>query len=186
MNWEAVQAVAESAGALGVIASLVYLALQVRHNTASMKAATVARSAELLRGRQETWTDPETASFVGRTLSGESLADPSESGRGRLMWIDFARSYEAVYYQYVAGQLPESAWAPWREEIRISFSSPGGTVALEAMRASGYLGDDFARFVDELLAERRGDLGRFRQHWQDALERARESRPATGLGSPDA
>ena len=33
MNWDAVGAIAESIGALGVISSLIYLAVQVRQNT---------------------------------------------------------------------------------------------------------------------------------------------------------
>ena len=37
MNWDAVGAIAESIGALGVIASLVYLALQVRQNTQQLR-----------------------------------------------------------------------------------------------------------------------------------------------------
>jgi hypothetical protein len=40
MNWEAVAAIAELAGALGVIASLVYLAVQIRQNTRSAREAT--------------------------------------------------------------------------------------------------------------------------------------------------
>ena len=37
MNWDAVGAIAESVGALGVIFSLVYLALQVRQNTQQIR-----------------------------------------------------------------------------------------------------------------------------------------------------
>lgn len=33
MNWQAVTAIAESVGAAGMIVSLIYLAVQVRHNT---------------------------------------------------------------------------------------------------------------------------------------------------------
>jgi hypothetical protein len=39
MNWEAIGAVGEVAGAIGVIATLGYLAVQIRHNTRSVRAA---------------------------------------------------------------------------------------------------------------------------------------------------
>ena len=40
MNWEAIGAIAETLGAIGVIASLVYLAGQIRQNTRSIRGAT--------------------------------------------------------------------------------------------------------------------------------------------------
>ncbi len=36
MNWEAIGAIAELLGAIGVIATLLYLASQIRHNTAAL------------------------------------------------------------------------------------------------------------------------------------------------------
>ena len=40
MNWEAIGVVAEVVGAAGVIITLVYLAIQIRQNTASTKSLT--------------------------------------------------------------------------------------------------------------------------------------------------
>ncbi len=40
MNWDAIGAIAELLGAIGVIASLVYLATQIRQNTRSVRSAT--------------------------------------------------------------------------------------------------------------------------------------------------
>jgi len=40
MNWEAIGAVGEVAGAIGVIATLLYLAAQIRQNTRAMRGAT--------------------------------------------------------------------------------------------------------------------------------------------------
>lgn len=37
MNWEAIATIAELVGAIGVIASLVYLAVQIRDNTRSSR-----------------------------------------------------------------------------------------------------------------------------------------------------
>ena len=42
MNWEAIGAVAELVGAIGVVASLVYLAYQIRQSTSQMKHNTRA------------------------------------------------------------------------------------------------------------------------------------------------
>lgn len=40
MNWEAIGAVAELIAAVGVVVSLLYLAIQIRQNTASVRAST--------------------------------------------------------------------------------------------------------------------------------------------------
>ena len=45
MNWEAVGAVAELLGALGVIASLIYLATQVRQNSRLLRASAIQSAA---------------------------------------------------------------------------------------------------------------------------------------------
>ncbi len=42
MNWEAIGAVAELVGAIGVVASLIYLAFQIRQSTSQMKHNTRA------------------------------------------------------------------------------------------------------------------------------------------------
>ena len=39
MNWDAIGAIAELLGAFGVIASLIYLATQIRQNTKSVRMA---------------------------------------------------------------------------------------------------------------------------------------------------
>ena len=41
MNWDALGAIGEIVGALGVIATLAYLAVQVRQNTGAIRGATL-------------------------------------------------------------------------------------------------------------------------------------------------
>ena len=48
MNWEAIGAIGETAGAVGVIVTLIYLAIQVRQNTRSSRLASFQSSTELL------------------------------------------------------------------------------------------------------------------------------------------
>jgi hypothetical protein len=45
MNWDAIGAIAETLGAVGVIASLVYLATQIRHSRDQMSQNTRASEA---------------------------------------------------------------------------------------------------------------------------------------------
>ena len=40
MNWEAIGAIAEALGAIGVISTVVYIALQIRHNSEAVQGST--------------------------------------------------------------------------------------------------------------------------------------------------
>ena len=46
MNWEAIGAIGEVVDAAGVISSLVYLAVQIRQNTKSVRRASARQSSE--------------------------------------------------------------------------------------------------------------------------------------------
>ena len=46
MNWDAVGAIAEGMGALGVVATLAYLAVQIRHATAASRTSAFHEMAE--------------------------------------------------------------------------------------------------------------------------------------------
>ena len=50
MNWEAIGATGEIIGAVGVIVTLVYLAIQIRQNTASLKSSTLQARLEASAG----------------------------------------------------------------------------------------------------------------------------------------
>lgn len=170
MNWEAVQAIAESIGAVGVIATLVYLAQQIRQNTSSLQAATVSRATELMSNtRRAFWSNPEVSDFVARVLNGQPFTDAVDGSRTRMLWIDLARNYESVFFQYQSGQLPESVWAAWAEEMRIVWCSPGGGAALEALRVD-FLHREFVEFCESLRGpESMAALQEFRARWQQAL-----------------
>ena len=48
MNWEAIGAIGETIGAIAVVLTLVYLSIQIRQNTRSVRAATYQSVAEAL------------------------------------------------------------------------------------------------------------------------------------------
>ena len=177
MNWQAVQAVAELAAALGVLISLVYLAAQVRQNTASVRSATVVRSSEIMnRTRNILWQTPEAARIYLLALGGEGIEDATDASRTRLLLLALGRDYEAIYYQYVAGQLPEGMWDSWRKEMLLIFSTPGGRDSLEAM-SGDLLSDDFTAFLRaEVSRLESPTLERLRANWNEAGRRRREAK----------
>ena len=87
MDWSAVAALAEVAGAIAVVASLIYVAAQIRQNSRALEAASVE---SVLAAHREIYhpicMDPETFDLVwGGSTDLESL-DARE--RPRFMWLD--------------------------------------------------------------------------------------------------
>ena len=75
MNWDAVAAIAESVGAVGVIATLAYLAVQIRSNTKAVRVATYDSFVAQFRDWNAPFrADPElTTRFVQQLEDIESL-----------------------------------------------------------------------------------------------------------------
>ena len=59
MNWDAIGAIAELLGAIGVIASLVYLAGQIRQSREQMRAATYQQLHEYIGESANSLPGPE-------------------------------------------------------------------------------------------------------------------------------
>jgi hypothetical protein len=91
LNWEAIGAVGEVVGAAGVIASLVYLAVQIRHNTRSVEAATYQSVAESLADA--------SYRLVG------SASTPLDRLR---IFVGTMRRYENLHFQVRRGNLHPS------------------------------------------------------------------------------
>ena len=178
MNWEAVQAIAELCAALAVLASLAYLAVQIRQNTASVQSSTVARSSEILnRIRNHLWVDPEAMRIYLLALSGEEIEDGIDSVRARMFLVALARDYEAMFHQYVSGELPEGMWEGWRQEMLLVFTTPGGQDAMEAM-AGTLLSQSFTAYLRSEVARTDGSpMQELRARWVD-IGQARRKRDA--------
>ncbi len=70
MNWDAIGAVAEALGAAGVIASLLYLAIQVRASTRASAVEAKLQSTRLLGETMDVVIhSPELADIYGRGLA---------------------------------------------------------------------------------------------------------------------
>jgi hypothetical protein len=174
MNWDAIQALAELSAAVGVLLSLIYLGLQVRQNTAALQAGTVARSSELMqRTRIRLWGDADSVRIWDQAMSGVEIEDRERALRIRHFMVSLARDHEAVFYQHLAGQLPEPIWEGWTGEMRYVWCSPGGADALGALRVD-FLSAPFVEFLDaQILSASEPPLLQFRSRWEEAARTRR-------------
>jgi hypothetical protein len=118
MNWDAIGAIGEILGALAVVATLGYLAVQIRQSTAVARASTRQAIAEMsMASASDVVTNPELAEIEFRNMKGEALG---EVDRMRI----YARAYtgmrhwENIHYQYLSGMLTEDEWRGFRANLK--------------------------------------------------------------------
>jgi hypothetical protein len=124
MKLETLNAIAQLVAALGVIASLFYLAAQIRQNTRSMRAVVVDALAhgivDLLAGQ-----DPElTRAFAHAVEDWEGV---TEEERWRALPLLFAtfKLFENAWFQQRQGTLDAAQWEGWDAYMRTYYHRPG-------------------------------------------------------------
>jgi hypothetical protein len=84
MNWEAIGAVGEFAGAIAVIATLIYLAIQIKDGARAARSAAVTDATTALQAfYQELGTNPQTSELY---LKGMTNYD-SLSEQAQIQWL---------------------------------------------------------------------------------------------------
>ena len=118
MNWDAVGAIAELLAAVGALAALIYLALQLRHITEALrKSELAARSATSFQGAHS-WAelntailDPEFAMLTAKSMdSPPSEINDHESARLNFLGRSAMERLDALHYFYRNEQVEEELW----------------------------------------------------------------------------
>ena len=88
MNWEAIGALGEVLGAVAVIATLLYLAVQTRHARVAVETASTLGTIEgHSRFRQALITHPELTDLLAKANSGTDLTE-GEAQRIKILFIE--------------------------------------------------------------------------------------------------
>jgi hypothetical protein len=125
MNWEAIGAVGELVGAVTVVASLLYLATQIRQNNTNQR---VAAKQEFVRQFSEfvdfLVLNPELESLHDRALAGEELT-PSETVTFNRIMAKATWHMAVMHFQYRVLDLHEGDWEESKSLISYYCSTPG-------------------------------------------------------------
>ncbi len=152
MNWDAVQAVAESIGALAVVVSIAYVALQIRQNTRSIRASAhqdlLNHVAQL---NLRITDDPTLATLILKARV--SPLDPASVGgiRLRAMNATLLRHYAHAYSQFREGILSEDQWRVFEASLRRNLRRPNTRLDWEFFAEE--FSPEFQSFVTQRLRE---------------------------------
>jgi len=133
MNWEAIGAVAEAFAAIGVIATLGYLAVQIRQNSKLIK---LSNTYQILDASRQSFlaslAQINVPAVIAKSRSGELLSD-EELIAYRFWFNAQMRNFENAFLQHQSGALEDEVLSAIREKVRSAFSSGQ---ALSAWRIS--------------------------------------------------
>ncbi len=142
--------IGEFVGAVGVVVTLVYLAVQIRRNTISVRASTfqeavrdVATLSDLLA------TDAELARIWSSGLRDFAALKPEERVRFAAYMLGMFRRLENVLYQTQHGALDPAYWDGQLSSMQDTLSQPG--VAAWWARAQGLFSPSFREYVERGL-----------------------------------
>lgn len=135
MNWEAIGAISEMIGAVGVILTLVYLAIQIRQNTGVVRTSTFHEAIrDQAKGMDQLNADPELNRIFYDGLDNFDSLTKEEKRRFATYLTSVLRRYESMVYQTESGTLDLEAWSGIREHLKYVLSQPGSIIWWENAR----------------------------------------------------
>lgn len=149
MNWSAVSAVADVLGATAVVASLLYVAAQIRQSTRQSRLSALQDMVnELGSALQAQAQNRELATIVLRGLKDLNELDAVEKVQFLSHISHILRLYEAVYFHRLEGTLDERVWKGFEAAIADVVSYPGMRAVLELRRP--HLSQAFGNYLTTL------------------------------------
>ena len=127
MNWEAISAIGEMIGAFAVIATLVYLSVQLKQNT---KGINSNNHNFVTQGFNQfnlaIFSDPDLAKLSRKGIFDIDKLSDVDKVRSQHMFHLLFNIYRNLYHQYLDGSYPESQWLPWAYEAKQMIETEGG------------------------------------------------------------
>jgi len=126
MNWEAIAAVGEMLGALAVLATLIYLAAQIKQNTAAVATATYEST---MTGFNDinvvVASTPALSSLIDRGCQEVSSLSAEETVQFNFLLRCYANQWWKLFKLYERGNLPEREWSIFAREAAQFLDQPG-------------------------------------------------------------
>jgi hypothetical protein len=139
-------------GAIGVVASLVYLALQIRQNTESVRAATEIDACRAWNEWDSLFAhDEQLVLLWQRGAADLHSLNPGEIGRFNSTLVLLFHIAEMFYRQNQRGLLDEELWRGWEEHLAKYLRLPGVQEWLRNLRPLDLFSRSFREYVETKL-----------------------------------
>jgi hypothetical protein len=149
MTLENVFYISQSIASVAVVASLIYLALQVRHAERSQRGMMQQARADRTSATSLGTADPVLARIWLKGMSGDADLTPVEFTQWMLLARGAFLSGEDSILQYKAGLMSRETYDTYVAGVRFYLSRPGFRAAWKISRMQ--FGAEFRAFTDSIL-----------------------------------
>jgi hypothetical protein len=150
MNWDAIGAVGEIVGAMAVVVTLIYLAVQVRRGTSATQAASVQAAAALDHEfLMSVGLDPVAAGIWASYLAAPESLSADQKTQGHLLMASLLRRLENIQIQHRLGTLSQEGWQSRQSMFNVIANSRG---------YSAFLDSPMEQFLNRKFAEHMAQL----------------------------
>ena len=150
MSLEDLGNIGELVAAIGVIASLVYLAVQIRQNTQTVRASTFQAISDSAQSRLFALQNVENARVWRIGMSEPMKLNEDERMLYILMIATTARGWDNLYYQHRSGLLDAPYWAGYAKTIKALVRTAGFRYFWQ--HRMGQFSPEFESFIEESLS----------------------------------
>ncbi len=151
MNWDAIGAIGEILGAIAVVATLIYLTVQLRQNSLQLRLGSSQTAASNYSGRViAVLSDPESLSVFRKGLRSYSALTQDEQARFHATMLGFQTSFTTNRELYLEDVISESLFNAWADDWVRILKCPG---AGEWWAIFGNVDPGHRSYVEKLVTE---------------------------------
>ena len=147
-----ISAIADLLAATGVIASLIFVGLEIRHNTIISRAATLQQNAAYWQAFFAMAGDPKYGKSFAKGAAAREELSGDEFGQFFFMCRAIFMGCENQHYQYRKRMIDEDEYEGYTATIREQIVSQPGVRAMWSVVRHTY-GAQFQSFLDKLVEE---------------------------------
>ena len=152
MNWDAIGAISELLGASATVATLAYLAVQIRQNTNGTRVSVaLARSEQHRQQAAFLSQSPEINRIFWAGIEEPELLSPSDFHYFESIMATYLSSFEASFNLHQEDALSASQWEGQLAGLRWVSTKPGFDRYWQTWRAQ--YSKDWSALVEEILRE---------------------------------
>ena len=126
MTLDQLASIGEIIGGIGVVLSLVYLAIQIRTNTDAERTSTYQLIVSDFGAMNNTMAStPELSHLFVQAMENYHPLSSDEKARISQLFFQCFRYFENMFYQHKKGYLDEEVWTGWKRLMLTYYSRPG-------------------------------------------------------------
>ena len=148
MNWDALGAISEFVGAIAVVVTLVYLAIQVRQNTSALRSTATQGAHDQAAALYDLLSsDTSIADIFVRGLISPDELTSEETARFFSLSLAFMFRYQNWYLQTRSGLIEKELLESWARVLRQLSGAPGFRRFWQ--QRAHIFADEFVRYLDQ-------------------------------------